>query len=289
LYETPAREYPRQLEDSLSAALAQLACGPATRPARVEVVNSALPGMSLPTVTLDVKHRIATLDPDIVVYYPTPSQYLDELAPGSVPLRPQAADTRPSLTRALYPRSVSRLRSQLKSMLPDFVQTWVRQREVTKVLRRKPAGWQFTAVPDDRVELFERDLRIMVGTIRATGAVPVLATNSNAFVGSDPAGADVLYAWERFTPRATGQVILAFDSVGRDIVRRVGRDSAVAVAEVDRSVQGRAAFADFLHYTDKGASEVAAVMSRTILSEIQRRNCAPAAAASHEAARVGDS
>jgi len=287
LYETPAREYPRQLEDSLSASLAHLACGPLQRPARAEVVNAALPGMSLPTVALDVKHRIATLGPDFVVYYPTPSQYLDELAPGSVSPRAQTVDTRPTLTRALYPRSLGRLRSQLKSMLPDFVQTRIRRREVDKVLRGKPAGWQFTAVPNDRVELFERDLRRMVGAIRETGAVPVLATNSNAFVGSDPASADVLHAWERFTPRATGQVILAFDSVGREIVRRVARDSSVAVAEVDRAVHGRAAFADFLHYTDAGASAVAAVLSRTIVGELERRNCAPAAAATRGSSDVG--
>src|SRR5215204_3522874 len=257
LYETPSREYPRQLEDSLSAALTRLSCVSSQRPQRAEVVNAALPGMSLPTVTLDVKHRLATLQPDFVVYYPTPAQYLDELPPGSVPPRVQSTPEAPVVTRALYPRSWNRLRSQLKAMLPSVAQTWVRQREVKTILRSRPAGWQFTAVPNDRVELFDRDLRRMVGTIRATGAVPILATNSNAFLGSDPSGVDVLYAWERFTPRATGQVILAFDSVGRDIIRQIGRDSAVAIAEVDTAVRGRAAFADFLHFTDAGAAAVA--------------------------------
>ena len=272
LYETPSREYPRQLEDSLSVSLTRLSCVSAQRPQRAEVVNAALPGMSLPTVSLDVKHRISSLRPDFIVYYPTPAQYLDERPPGSVP-RAQSTTEAPALTRALYPRSWARLRSQLKAMLPSVAQTWVRQREVKTILRSRPAGWQFTSVPNDRVELFDQDLRRMVGTIRATGAVPILATNSNAFLGSDPSGVEVLYAWERFTPRATGRVILAFDSVSREIIRQIARDSVVAVAEVDKTVRGRAAFADFLHFTDAGASAVAAVLSETIVGELQRTSC----------------
>lgn len=272
LYETPSREYPRQLEDSLSVSLTRLSCVSAQRPQRAEVVNAALPGMSLPTVSLDVKHRIAALRPDFIVYYPTPAQYLDELPPGAVARGVPTSEV-PPLTRALYPRSWARLRSQLKAMLPSVVQTWVRQREVKTILRSRPAGWQFTSVPNDRVELFDQDLRRMVGTIRATGAVPILATNSNAFLGADPSGVEVLYAWERFTPRATGQVILAFDSVSRDIVRQVARDSAVAVAEVDKAVRGRAAFADFLHFTDAGAAAVAGVLTGAIVGELQRTSC----------------
>ena len=283
LYETPSREYPRQLEDSLSVSLTRLSCVPAQRPQRAEVVNAALPGMSLPTVSLDVKHRIASLRPDFIVYYPTPAQYLDELPPGAVARGVPTTEV-PPLTRALYPRSWARLRSQLKAMLPSVAQTWVRQREVKTILRSRPAGWQFTSVPNDRVELFDQDLRRMVGTIRATGAVPILATNSNAFLGADPSGVEVLYAWERFTPRATGQVILAFDSVSREIVRQVGRDSAVAVAEVDKAVRGRAAFADFLHFTDAGAAAVARVLTEAIVGELQRTSCGAVGTAGSTAA-----
>jgi hypothetical protein len=62
--------------------------------------------------------------------------------------------------------------------------------------------------------------------------------------------------------------MLAFDSTAREIVRRIGRDSSVVVADVARSVHGRPAFADFLHFTDAGASAVAGVLSRTIIPQI---------------------
>jgi hypothetical protein len=279
LYESPGLEYPRQLEDSLTAALAQLSCTGGRRVDRVEVLNAALPGMSLPTVALDIKHRIARLAPDYIVYYPTPSQYLDELPPGSIPPRGRDADPRADPRRALYPRALPRLRSQLKTILPDVVETWLRKREVARVLRERPPGWRFTSnIPEDRIAQFERDLRTMVGAMRATGATPILATNSNAFVGPKRAPGDILIAWERFTPRATGEVILAFDSAARVIVRRVARDSAVALADVERAVHTPTDFADFLHFTDSGAARVAGTMAQTIVSQIEQSGCGRASA-----------
>ena len=270
LYESTEREYPRQLEDSLRASVAASSCRDIFR--TVEVVNAALPGMSLPTVVLDLQHRIATLAPDYVVYYPTPPQYLDENPPGSTP-PVAAASSEPPPARALYPRSVARLRSQAKTILPDFVQTALRRREVNKVLEGRPAGWRFSRIPQERLELFDRDLRRVVGAIRATGASPVLATNTNAFLGSQPASADMLYAWERFYPRATGEVILAFDAAARGVIRAVARDSATAMADVEPAVVGPSAFADFSHFTDSGAGAVAGVMAQTIVADVERTGC----------------
>jgi hypothetical protein len=272
LYESTDREYPRQLEDSLRVSVAQVSCPETSAIDRVEVINAALPGMSLPTVALDVKYRIAALAPDFVVFYPTPPQYLDEKPPGSVAPRPQGGADPPAL-RAFYPRSTGRLRNQLKTILPAFVQTALRRREVEKVRRDKPEGWRFTAVPPERLQLFERHLREMVGIIRATGASPVLATNTNAFLGDEPASADMLFAWERFYPRATGDVILAFDSSARAIIRQVARDSMTALADIEPAVRSSAAFADFSHFTDAGAASVAGVLARTILAEAERTRC----------------
>jgi lysophospholipase L1-like esterase len=271
LYESPAREYPRQLQDSLSSRLSVMSCNGQPAYTSAEVINAALPGMSLPTVLADLRHRIAALAPDVVVYYPTPSQYLDEFVPGTAPTRPRTGDT--SRNRVFYPRAVARLRSQAKTMLPDVAQTWLRQRDVASVIRAHPAGWRFAAMPNDRAELYERDLRRLVGAVRAAGAVPVLATNSNAFLGTEPGSSDLLFAWERSSPRASGPVILAFDSLGRQMVRAVARDSSVALADVEANVRGPAMFADYLHFTDKGAAIVAGVMARTIAEQVARTRC----------------
>jgi hypothetical protein len=65
LYETAGKEWPRQFADSLAA------CG-----AQVHVLNAAFAGMSLPTVQQDFERRLARLRPHMVLYYPTPMQYL---------------------------------------------------------------------------------------------------------------------------------------------------------------------------------------------------------------------
>src|SRR5580704_16764560 len=74
LYESPDREFPRQLEDTLRARL----CGDP-----VEVLNAAIFGMSLPTLEQDLRLRVRPLDPDVVVLYPTPVQYLNDAMPMS--------------------------------------------------------------------------------------------------------------------------------------------------------------------------------------------------------------
>ena len=274
LYESNDREYPRQLEDSLRAALPGLACPDSLRYEQVQVVNPALPGMSLPTVALDLEHRIAALAPDFVAYYPTPPQYLGDEPPGVAPPLPAPTaehDTR----RALHPRSAARLRNQLKTLLPGFVQTVLRRREIEKVVSAHPPGWRYTSVPAERLNLFERDLRRLVGTVRAIRATPVLVTSTHAFLGDDQASPDMLYAWERFTPRATGAVILAFDSSARSIMRDIARDSVIALADAGGTVRGQAAFADFSHFTDAGAAAMAGLLARTIVAEVEKTGCAP--------------
>ncbi len=73
LYESPGREFPRQLEDTLRA---RCTGGP-----HIEVLNAAIFGMSLPTVDQDLRLRVRPLHPDVVVLYPTPVQYLDDGVP----------------------------------------------------------------------------------------------------------------------------------------------------------------------------------------------------------------
>lgn len=79
LYESPGNEYPRQLEDTLNARLAdpRAACGEW----HAQVLNAAMPGMSLPTIDQDIRLRVRPLNPDFVVLYATPAGYLDDAVP----------------------------------------------------------------------------------------------------------------------------------------------------------------------------------------------------------------
>ena len=277
LYESPDREYARQLEDSLRQALTRGDGCPAgaAPPRQVEVLNAALPGMSLPTVTQDLRLRVARLRPHVVVLYPTPPQYLDDQPPAAARADSSARAGELPLQRALRPRALTRLRTQAKQMLPVAVQSWLRGRDLQRARQNRPAGWRFTEVPAERLAQYDADLRAAVGAARAAGARPVIATHANRFVGAERVDRDQLLAWERFYPRATGAVILAFDSAASERAREIARDAAVAVADLERAVRGGAElFADFSHFTDAGAARVAGQLARTVTSDAAAW-CAP--------------
>jgi hypothetical protein len=257
LYESPDREFPRQLEDSLrTLPLAGGLCRPGDV-ARFEVLNAAIPGMSLPTVEQDVRMRLAYLDVDVVVVYPSPAQYLSDELPMATPADSTGRSRVLPWENALYLRSADRLREQLKQNLPEALKTWLRNRETAERVQRQPAGWRFERPPAERLAAFDRDLRRLVGAIRMVGGEPVLATHANAFFEASRHDTTMMVMWEKFYPRATGETIVAFDSLARLSVLQVAADSAVPSVDLWARVAGRRWFRDYSHFTDEGAARVA--------------------------------
>jgi hypothetical protein len=266
LYESPGREYPRQLEDTLNARVASIdtRCGAW----HAQVLNAAMPGMSLPTIDQDIRLRVGPLNPDVILLYATPSVYLDDNVPVAARRDTLSHAVRPLPRRyALLPRVADRIRVQLKALLPTAVQDRIRRNQISAMLAQHPDNWRFDSVPADRLERFEADLRHAVGTIRSTGATPVLMTHANRFVGSSVSDVATLRAWEKFYPRASGQTIVAFDSVARLRTIAVARDSEAVLIDLTQTLARYrgAAFADYSHFTDLGAALAAATVTASIL------------------------
>ncbi|MEO5800619.1 MAG: hypothetical protein ABIZ70_09300, partial [Gemmatimonadales bacterium] len=83
------------------------------------------------------------------------------------------------------------------------------------------------------------------------------------FVGQPPLDNKILRAWERQYPRATGAALVNFDSVAAGIIRQVATDSAVALVDAWQSfhqINAHASFADFSHFTDRGAAAMAGLL-----------------------------
>jgi hypothetical protein len=270
LRESPGREYPRQLQDSLNADLKRGACG-AQAPAAFEVLNAGFAGMGLPTIEQDLRLRVRKFVPTAIIVYPTPAQYLQD----DVPFAPRpdsgARSVEPSLIHALRPRTIERVRDQIKQVLPEWVKTRLRAYQTREMLRNSPANWRFTSVPADRLAAYERDLRIVIGTIHSIGAVPVLATHGNLFMGRQTLDHDAIVAWEKFYPRATGQTIMDFDAAARMTTLRVGLDSGVTTIDAAKVLAAAptAAFGDFVHFTDLGASYMAEAVGAGVLSAVR--------------------
>jgi hypothetical protein len=133
-------------------------------------------------------------------------------------------------------------------------------------------GWRFETVPAERVERYDADLRKLIGTIRRIGAAPVLVTHANEFVGRPDADHEMLVAWEKFYPRATGKTIIAMDSVARGTTLRVAADSGVTIVDAAQRLAAAplSSFADFVHFSDNGA----AIMANAIRPGVLTAACA---------------
>ncbi|MES2304361.1 MAG: SGNH/GDSL hydrolase family protein [Gemmatimonadota bacterium] len=248
LYESADHEYPRQLADSLTRA----SCA-------ADVLNAGFIGMSLPTVEQDLRLRLRALAPRVVVYYPTPPQYAEGIPVAATPdssgrsIRPEPA---------WHFRFGTRAYNQLKSMFP-VLSDWLRQRDIAAARKGTASDWVFQTVPDSQRAAFEHDLRRLVGTIHSIRATPILVTHANGFVATPPLDNKILRAWERQYPRATGAALVQFDSVTAGIIRQVAADSGVALVDAWQGfhqVSGRESFADFSHFTDRGAGTMAGLL-----------------------------
>jgi hypothetical protein len=269
LMESAGREYPRQLEDSLTRrapAVCQLPLG-----GSFEVLNAGFAGMGIPTIDQDVRTRLQRLKPDIIVVYPSAVAYLEEQPPSAARPDSSGRSAEASLATALQPRVLARLRQQIKQIIPAPLMNRLRKIQTDAELRGQPADWRFTSIPSDRLMRFDRDLRHLVATIRAAGAIPILVTHANVFMGRHDIDAGDLQAWEKFYPRATGSTLIAFDSAARASTLAIGADLHVPVVDAARQLAlgPPEAFGDMVHFTDAGASEMADALANEVLSVAQ--------------------
>lgn len=251
LYESPGKAYPAQLQEVLAQRLG--------RP--VEVLNGALPGMSLPRVIHFCENRLAALQPDVVIYYPTPASYLDESAPSLQVKRVPPQSKRPQ------PRILRRGWQVVKSAAPTPVQDWLRNREIVRATRGQEPGWLYREVPEDRVELFRGHLELLARRVRAAGVSLVLATHANRFHPPiSPADERWLLSWRVYYPRAEGKVLLAMERRANEVIRDVAREQGLPLTDIASAVgPDPRNFADFAHFTDAGSRQAAQALGDTVI------------------------
>lgn len=279
LYEAPNQEFPRQLEDSLEREIRAPACA-GSGIERVEVLNAAMAGMSLPTVEQDVRTRLARLGADVLLFYPSPTQYLEDARPVAARPDSNAQSAPPPWTRTLHLRMLGRLRDQGKRLLPQVVLTWMKQRYVASLAHTHAAGWKFESIPQDRINAYASDLRTLIGTTRRAGAIPIVATHASIFPPNGIRDRNAMQSWERFYPRATGDVIVSFDSAARLTTLAVAQDSGVAAIDLQPVLADSvsALFADHVHFTNRGAARVAGALARGVLDALRQSgslHCGP--------------
>lgn len=266
LYESAGKEYPRQLQDSLGRALSERC--PANAP-RIEVINAALPGMALPSLSSHLDNVVRRLKPDLIILYPSPGFYLNMTPPRLT--TSTASDTSLPASRILHLRALDRVVAQVKSLLPSRLTTALRQLMIDRAMAGYEEGTKYVTVPTDRLQRFDSDLRHTVGIALSISPSVVLVGHVNATMAPRFDNNDMLIAWERQLPRATGSVITQFHNEALRIIQRAASDSGVPYVDLKRALDGlewSEAFADFVHFTDAGAGIVSATVKQAVLDFI---------------------
>lgn len=250
LYESQGKEWPRQFADSLAGCAVP-----------VQVANAAFAGMSLPTVRQDFERRVSRFSPDMVVYYPTPMQYLYDLPPTAAP---PTGDVAPPLP-VFRSRALPRFQDAAKRGMPQPALDLFRRLEMSRA-RSASGSRPSNEVEPERLSIFERDLRRLVGVYRAAGAVPVLVVHANRFADTTSVESRrLLAAWERFYPRYTGVAIVRFDRLAAERTLQVASDSGVLAVDPRAALLAtKGAFNDFSHFNDAGSAVVGGMAARAV-------------------------
>ena len=248
-YETPGKEYPAQLADSLQDA----GC--------VDVINAAVAGMGLRQQVRMWENHASRFRPDYVVIYPTPLFYLRSDTSAQ-----SAADVVASAdpARSIRPRLIERAKDVID--VPRAIQRQRILRWIAAETTGRSEDWFFSTPPAHRLDRFIRDLDRLVTAVRASGATPVLATHAMRFtIPPHPDDEFMLLAWRQFTPRARPDVMLAFEMQAAQRMREYAADNDIALIDIARRMTGRREhFADFIHFNDEGAAVVAGTMAKDL-------------------------
>jgi len=253
LYETPGKEFPAQLRDSLRP----LGC--------YEVVNAGIAGMTTKSIVAFWNSYASRFGSQIVVIYASPAFYLGNELRGWTP-QPAVKPVAESPSVPWRPRLIDRVHQSVHT--PDFLQRIRLERLIAQDTRGKPPSWFFTSAPPDRVDAFMRDLDSLVTDIRAAGALPVLMTHAvRATNPPRPEDAFLLLGWRHFYPRATTEASLGFEHAVAERMREYGARTRTPVIDVEGPLSGRGElFGDVVHFNNAGSALVAGIITRTLVA-----------------------
>ena len=245
LFESEGHEYPALLRKHL---------------ADIEIVNAAVAGMALPTMTNYWNVWASRYHADVVMIYPSPHFYLDNKPPHAIAPQPEINEPAPP-------------RSRFGERLVDtFKQASILKAiRVRLLLRRELEGkgddYLFGATPPpDRLAQFEADLEKLADAIEKAGSRPVLITH--AFKTSSPPEtrdhAELEY-FRVFFPRATVPSSPAFDTAARQVTIDLGKRRGWPVIDAAAKLTGkREWFGDPVHFNDQGSEQMAKLLAAAV-------------------------
>lgn len=257
MYESPDHEYPRILEDLL-----------AKRGEPVNVLNAGIPGMRLGTGAAYLDDALTRTHARTVVIYPSPAHYIGVKTPYcGRPSRPVA--TPHGLLSQV--RIAGKARNLIKGILPPGILDGLRRMSIDWEIRHESV---LTRIDPISLETFRADLECAIDAVQGRDANAVLVTHATAF--GDHINADdrmLLTAWRASYPDFAEEGFLDLENRANAIIRDVAMRRGLHLADAATGIpRGSEYFADFVHFTDKGARAMATLVSENIPGTSTERN-----------------
>lgn len=251
LYESEGAEWPRQLERRLNGAGGRR---------NFAVANMAWPGLLISTTRRHVPMMTAHARPKVMVIYGSPTSYLyRQHAPEEQKVKPP-----PTPPPGFQFRILVRTETIAKRVVPEVVQNWIRFRQIRDT--EATLSEIYDRVPERVIELYEKDLTLLVRDLRAAGVEPVLVTHATLF-GDQVQESDRVWLtlWRRSYPMLREGGFLDLENRANTAVKRIGAAEKVGVIDAaKRMPPGRANFADFVHFTDQGSAVFADLVAEKL-------------------------
>jgi lysophospholipase L1-like esterase len=246
--EAEGMEYPQQFAALVRARFGQ----------RFTVVNAGIPGLRIGHLGyLDA--ALERSRPQHVFIYPSPANYIE-----TDEAYCQKAPTKRGLfvgNLADHVRLIDRMRDAVKTavhpdvwgVLPRLI-IWNAQRSIT-VHPRAPQAW---------LDAFEQDLICVVKRVVERGGSPYLVTHATYFGEQNTfKNRNLLISWRRFYPSLAEEGFLDLEQKINLIIDRVARDHTLALIPAHQLLPGGPDhFSDAVHFTEKGAANMAAILFR---------------------------
>ncbi len=255
IYESVNKEWPRQLAENLKIEFPNQS---------IEVVNTALPGMTLESALKFYRNRIAFLRPDIVLFYVNVLPFLDW--PKALKTKDVSIVTKITSVNKKSrfsfgkPRLITKLNQALHTRGPKKL---VDQYEANKVMRRYLGFNRHGQNPEldsSQMKQFKALLHDFIDTLHSDGITLILSEHAHALSvwkgDTHPKG--WLNLWQYYPAISEAGLKGSYPQLN-SLFREIGAQSGCEVVHQENLLQAPDSnfAADGIHFTDKGATLVA--------------------------------
>lgn len=221
---------------------------------RFDYVNGGVPGYTARWSLKNLEHRVAPLQPDVIVIYHATNDM-------SAELRSLAAARGVTRAAQLEPPSWMSNHFLLWNLAEKNLRIWFAQRKAEANMGRLEVDAASLGEP------FRRDLTALVLAAKARARVVAVATFSARLRAEQTeeeqlqAAASALYYMPFMTPRG----LIAAYARYNQVIREVAQDTGALLIEGEFDTPGDARhFADSVHFTDAGSRAMATRVSRAL-------------------------